>query len=97
MSTLLILATLMTAPATICTSEEAMVQYTKDVSVNKVRSSSEELKLFAGECVAGVHTFEIISKTPSFSEKGVQYSILKIQTSEGVRYAMYFEPALPEA
>lgn len=82
---------------TSCTTPELMTQYTRDVHVDRLRSQQEELALLNGQCVYEMTAFTVVSKTAVFAQKGVQYSIVKVETSGGTRYVMYYEPAPIEA
>ncbi len=82
---------------TSCTTGDIMTQYTKDVHITRLRSQDDELALLKGQCVYGMTAFTVILKTAVFANKGVQYSIVKVETAQGVRYVMYYEPAPVEA
>jgi hypothetical protein len=82
---------------TSCDTPELMTQYTRDVHVDRLRSQADELALLNGQCKYEMTAFTVIEKTAVFANKGVQYSIVKVETSEGIRYVMYYEPAPVEA
>ena len=82
---------------TSCNTGELMDRYTRDVHVDRLRSQDDELAMLKGQCKYEMTAFTVIEKTVSFSEHGLQYSIVKVETGEGIRYVMYYEPAPIEA